>query len=501
MTPGGHPLTGESMKRIWIGLLACALCLFAAAAASLIESEAPGDRVHQHLDAAEKAACSHGSAVFCTHLPLLEIETGGVEIPGKPLGDGTENYTVAADGSSKITCKIELTDHETANNHPDDEPQVASDALIGIRGRSSRSLDMNGYALRLQTAEGENNPQSLAGMAPHHEWVLHGPFLDKSLMRNYMWYNIAGEIMDYAPNVRFCELILNGEYMGVYLLVESITAGDDGARLNLTADRKGNRFSGYALRLDDGSPTPIKNIDPFSIYSYRFPKKINIVYPGADNLTEELAEEIRQDFSAFEKALYSFDFDDDKYGYKAMIDVESFVAFMIINEFTLNYDAGWLSTYVYKDLDGLLRMCIWDFNSACDNYQDSQTEDMGFQFQNFVWYFMLTKDDYFIEAVIDRYAELREDYLSEEYLMDYIDGTVAYLGDAVDRNFEKWGYSFAEEHDMLQPASRNPRTYEEAIAQLKSAIRIRGDWMDENIHTLRQYAAESKVKKFIEHTK
>ena len=43
-------------------------------------------------------------------------------------------------------------------------------------------------------------------MDPHHEWVLHGPFLDKTLIRNYMWYNIAGEIMDYAPNVRFCEV-------------------------------------------------------------------------------------------------------------------------------------------------------------------------------------------------------------------------------------------------------------------------------------------------------
>lgn len=423
-----------------------------------------------------------------------------MEIPGRPVDDKTDIYTTAADGSDEILCSIEMTDHETTNNHPGDVPEIASKAMISVRGRSSRHFDKNGYSLRLVTADGENNPQSLAGMDAHHEWVLHGPFLDKTLMRNYMWYNIAGEIMDYAANVRFCEVILNGEYRGVYVLTESLTAGENGSRLNLTVDSKDNSFTGYLLRLDEGSPVQAKNIDPFSSYTYRSRKVINIEYPGTKNLTPEIAESIRQDFSDFEKALYSFDYDNDKYGYATMIDVESFVDYLIINEFTLNYDAGWLSTYVYKDVDGKLRMCIWDFNSACDNYWDSQTDEMGFQFQNCVWFLMLMKDEEFVEAVIDRYHELRETFLSEEYLFRYIDETAAYLGEAVGRNYEKWGYTFEEEQDLLRPTERNPRSYEEAIANLKEAITVRGTWMDENIHTLRQYAAESKVKKFNEHT-
>ena len=143
-------------------------------------------------------------------------------------------------------------------------------------------------------------------------------------------------------------------------------------------------------------------------------------------------------------------------------------------------------------------MCIWDFNSACDGYQESFMPADDFQMQNCLWYLMLVKDEDFVDRIITRYNQLRETVLSEEYLYSYIDGVVEYLGDAIDRNYEKWGYSFGEEYDMLKPTERNPRSYEEAIDQIKYFLHTRGTWMDEEIETLRQYPAESKVKKFNE---
>lgn len=458
------------------------------------------ERYHQHLEAEPKAACTHATDVFCTHLPLIEIDTGGADIPGRAIDGNIFDLTVTEKGESEILCRLKLTDNQKTNNHIGDTPSVESYAYINVRGRSSRTFDKVGYNVRLVTETEENNPRSLAGMDAHHEWVLHGPFLDKTLIRNYMWYNIAGEFMDYSPNVRFCEMVINGEYMGLYVLTENITAGDDGARLSLSVDRKDNTFTGYLLRMDTGSSNPIKNIDTFSVYSKRFPNKVDIVYPGASNLTEEIAESIRQDFSEFEKTVYSFDYDNEKYGYETMIDVESFVDYFIMNELTLNYDAGWLSTYIYKDIDGKYKMCIWDFNSACDNYQEKAISHKGFQFQYDVWYVMLMKDEGFTEKIISRYAELRKTYLSDDYLNKYVDDTVAYLGDAVGRNFEKWGYTFEDDFGMLTPAERNLGSYDEAIEQLKNSINKRAGWMDKNIHTLRQYSAESKVKKYNEHT-
>jgi len=87
-------------------------------------------------------------------------------------------------------------------------------------------------------------------------------------------------------------------------------------------------------------------------------------------------------------------------------------------------------------------------------------------------------------------------YLNEEYLLSYIDDIVDYLGDAVDRNYEVWGYTFSDSNNLLQPAERNVKSYQEAIEQLKTHIRKRGEFLDQHIDTIKQFSQESKVKKF-----
>lgn len=488
------------MKYKAIGALACAVVLAVSSLNLPYLISADTGRYHQHLQAKKKAPCHHKDDVFCTHLPLLSINTGGREIPGKPVTVNHERvgFTTAKDGSDHIGARLAVFDSEEKNNHPTDAPTLTSDITVHIRGNTSRYFDKAGYRIKLVDEKGKNNPLPLLGMDAHHEWALHGPYLDKTLLRNYMWYNIAGEIMDYAPNVRFCELMINGEYMGVYVLTEVITAGKDGSRLNLTTDAKNNTFSGYLLLLDRIDGEESDHLKSFTTYTYNTKHKLEIKYPGASNMTDKIYEGIKRDFSAFEKALYSYDYDSDRLGYEKYVDVDSFVDYFLINEFTCNYDAGWLSTYIYKAADGKMRMCVWDFNSACDNYQQSMMAPNTFDMESCLWFIMLFKDEDFTERCIRRYKELRQSFLSEEYLNAYIDDVVAYLGPAVERNYEKWGYSFGEEQDLLRPEERNPRSYEEATANLRQFIHIRGNWLDENIETLRQYSAESKVKKFNE---
>ena len=101
-----------------------------------------------------------------------------------------------------------------------------------------------------------------------------------------------------------------------------------------------------------------------------------------------------------------------------------------------------------------------------------------------------------INALTKKYKELRKGVIDEEYLLQYVDDTVEYLGPAIERNYEKWGYSFGEENDILVPASRNPRTYEEAVEQLKTCISERIAYMDENIDRLSVLGHESLNKKF-----
>ncbi len=330
-------------------------------------------------------------------------------------------------------------------------------------------------------------------MAPHYEWALHGPYLDKSLIRNYLCYNIAGEIMGYAPNVRFCEVMFNGEYMGLYVMTETITNGKN-CRLSISKTSKGMTHSGYLIREDRGSETPERNLYTCLNYTYRNGQVIEIKYPRSGDLNPQLIQHIEQDLSDFERSLYSYDYDTDQYGYQHDLDVQSFVDYFLINEFTTNYDSGWLSTYMYKDIGGKYHMVVWDFNSAFDNYIHQQMEPQRFVLQDATWFYMLMKDEAFTECCIQRYRELRSSYLNEEYLMNYIDDVVHYLGDAVDRNYDRWADVLQQ--DMVYGNGRNPRSHEQAVEQMKQAIVERGRWMDENIEVIQQFSHESKVKKF-----
>lgn len=461
------------------------------------------NRYHQHREAYEKAACTdHGDELFCTHLPILNITTD--EPMHKPYYYD-ENGKFFFD-DTLIGASVEYFDNTTENNHLSDVPTVSERALIRVRGASSRDFDKLGYLLKFKEEDLVTNKKvSLSGMTADSEWVLHGPFLDKTLIRNYLCYNLAGEIMDYAPNVRFCEAFLNGEYIGVYLIVEKIEYNKNG-RIHIEKTNPDLSSTPYIIQVDRKPKDAFSSIEVFSTYSYmsvNYGAKrgyYEIVYPGI-SLTQEQKDYIESDISKFERALYSYAYNDKKYGYKAYIDVDSFVDYFLINEFTLNYDAMGLSTFLYRDIGDKMKLCVWDFNSAFDLYEISVISPETFSLQNSMWYSYLFKDKEFVDRVVQRYYELRETFFDEEYVLNYIDETIAYLGPAIERNYEKWGYSFNSEYngkkyDFLVPEERNVRSYDEAVMQLKTCVSERITHMDSHIERLYTLCHDSLNKNY-----
>ncbi len=501
------------MKYKLLGLGAAVALIVCAVVAQ--NYEPPKNRYHQHLESLPKEECTdHGEDLFCTHLPLMSITTDA-PIPDPYLydADGNVVYTDnghAARNDEMVSSLVQYFDSETENNHLTDSPVVSEQALIRIRGNTSREYDKPGYLLKFKADDLVTNLDvSFSGMTPDNEWALHGPFLDKSLIRNYLCYNLAGEIMDYAPNVRFCELFLNGEYMGLYLIIEKVGFNKDG-RIDITRSDPKLASTSYILQADRGATNPVYALSTFANYSYLTAPvggrsgQLEIVYPGK-TLTEEQYEFIESDFSEFEKALFSYDYADAKKGYRNYIDTDSFVDYFLINEFTLNYDSMRFSTYLYKDIGEPLKLCVWDFNSAFDYYGVSVVSPETFGLHNRLWYQYLFKDERFVDQVVERYYELREEYFNEEYLFNYIDETLAYLGPAIDRNFEKWGYSFQStyngvSYDFLSPVERNVRSHEEAIAQIKDTISSRIVHMDSNLDRLYSLCHES-INKAYNHDK
>ncbi|MBK9013269.1 MAG: CotH kinase family protein [Saprospiraceae bacterium] len=158
-------------------------------------------------------------------LPIFVVNTsGGAQIVDEPKtiahlgviwnGDGATNY---------------LTD-----------PFNEYDGQIGIeiRGSSSQSFPKKNYAMETQNADSTSNNVSVLGFPKENDWVLHGPYSDKTLMRNALAFTLGSWIMPYAPRVRYCELVINGDYRGVYVFTEKIKQDDNRVNISKLAQMK-----------------------------------------------------------------------------------------------------------------------------------------------------------------------------------------------------------------------------------------------------------------------
>ncbi len=100
-----------------------------------------------------------------------------------------------------------------------------------IRGRGNLSWSMHQKSYKLEF----KNKQTLLGMPKDRDRALISNYADKSLMKNYLMYHLATKMgMPYAPRCEYVELYLNKEYLGVYLLTETIKKSQN--RVNLRQD-------------------------------------------------------------------------------------------------------------------------------------------------------------------------------------------------------------------------------------------------------------------------
>lgn len=126
-------------------------------------------RYHQHQEAQEKKPCSHDKDTFCTHLPLMSIDTGGASIPGKPVMENHTRvgYTTAEDGSDRIQAQMAVFDDEEKNNHLTDTPTVTNNCSKVIHKDKPPKMDGFYYSPNVVGSFGKRKSSKLSN----------GPFL------------------------------------------------------------------------------------------------------------------------------------------------------------------------------------------------------------------------------------------------------------------------------------------------------------------------------------
>ena len=337
---------------------------------------------------------------------------------------------------------------------------VDYDGHIGIklRGNSSLSFNQKKYSIETQDVSGKSMNVSLLGLPEEHDWVLLAPYMDVSMIRDPLAFQLWEEMGYWAPRRKMVEVIFNDDYKGVYILTEKIK--QDKNRVDIAKlkpeDNSGRELTGgYILRIDtyDNEDATFES-KVAGIGNGLLNKKVvwTCLTPKKGKLTDRQYNYITSYIDSMEQCFLSENFADRKNGYSRYINTSSFVDYLIHTELSLNADAYKRSAYFTKkkqNEDGSGgKLCagpVWDYNLAYGNCNFCGANDIyGWAYEGcntsptpFFWK-RLMEDPEFVKAVGKRYRELRSGILSEKHIDSIIDGYAKLLADAQKRHFAKY---------------------------------------------------------------
>lgn len=421
-----------------------------------------------------------------TNLPLVIINTNGAIISDEP----------------KITVDMKIIFNGSgAYNSPADMGNIyTGKAGIEFRGAYSQSLPQKPYGFETRDNLGNNLNVPLLGMPAENDWILMANYNDKVFMRNTLAFHLFSKMGHYAPRTNLCEVIINGEYMGVFVLTEKIKQDKNRlaiAKLDADDNAADSLTGGYMFSIDyyDNYNSWTSNFAPAD----RPDGQVHFVYkyPEPESITSQQKNYIKSFVNVLESKLYGSTFRDPVAGYRAYMDVHSFIDYFIIGEVSRNVDAYKKSCYYHKnrdDKDGLLHAGpVWDFDWAWKNIYDNcyiyeVTDGSNWAYKvnecnNWPvvpsWIKRLLEDPAFRSELHARYTDLRRTILSEDYLNHYIDSVQLLVNEAQQRHYQKWpilGQNVgAPEVDA--PAA----TFAGEIEKFRNWITLRLAWLDENM--------------------
>ena len=439
---------------------------------------------------------AHAQTLTESNLAIVVITTdGGQTIPDEP--------GVLADMAIYDKPGTNVT-----NNITTDTPVYTGKIDIETRGNSSQFFPKKSFGFETKDAAGvEDIDVSIFGMPAEEDWILNAFYADKTFMRDVLAHHIASQMGRYSSRTKFVEVVLNGEYQGIYVAMEKIKRNKDRVDISKlkTDDISGSDVTGgYILKFDsnqDGADPEWTSPFP-ALGETGYNPAILIDYPRASDLQPEQFAYIREFVTEFETALAGPDFKDPAVGYRKYLDVDYAVDYYLVQEVMKNLDAWKVSTYFFKEKStkgGLLKFGpAWDYDRSSGNIQfcylntvlptGSWTWEYNLQCLerdpirlplSVFWPQRLLEDEYFTQKLRSRYQALRQSTLRTDSLMAFIDRNVARLdAGPQQRNFTKWPILTEEifYNDVYGNVS-----YAGEVADLKSWLTEHLIWMDEQL--------------------
>ena len=345
--------------------------------------------------------------------------------------------------------------------NPDNTIDYQGSTSMRGRGNSTWWYGKKPYALKLDKKD------KILGMKKHKRWCLLANCIDRTLMRNAVAFEISRKTsLEYTPDGRFVELILNGEHKGCYYLCEQIKVDENRvnvAELDETATSGSAITGGYVFELDTYYDEEYKFKSARFNYPWMF-KDPDVVNPAQFNYVANYVSEM-------ENALL----DPSKFAnreFESYMDLTSFVDYWIINELAMNEEVkGPKSTYMNKDIDGKMKAGpVWDFDWG--TFVTYKTDK--FSCKDAVYYGRLFQDPGFVSLVKTRWNQLKPALSTE--IPAFIDAKKAELAKSDVLNIRMWPLNWGE-----RPNNDESLSFDAAVDQLKRSYMEKLNWMDAQI--------------------
>lgn len=380
-----------------------------------------------------------GTAAVSGSLPVLHIETENSE----PVVSKTE-YLDAS-------YWIESADGKGGLIGSEDEPLPMQ---IRGRGHSSWLSPKKPYKIKL------GNKTELLGMPKNKHWALLKP--TENTVAGLQLGRIMG--MAWTPDFRPVEVVLNGDYIGLYFLTETIRIDE-------------NRVNIYEQKDQETDPALIEGGWLVEVDNYRDECQITIPensrwnltlrYHSPEDLSDAQLQWLTREFKSINAAVYSPD--KTSTDWEEHFDVESMARFFVLQEVMDNPDGFHGSFYLHKDKGPDTKWIagpIWDlvcYNREKTDYTFRMKVHYGFTPH---WIGELIQYDSFCEAVEKVWREVYPNRLSEVF--GYIDETVLPLAQAWANDCARWN------EDPSQTARLR-------ADRIKKALRRNIDWFDRHL--------------------
>ena len=422
--------------------------------------------------------------------PAAWFDFDGFESPVAVLRINTFEEAIPDAPSIRGRMEIVWTDTTVSHASYGAPSNLVTNIEIEKRGRWSQFVyPKNGYAIETKDFHWEDTDVSPLLMPLEEDWTLHGPYGDRSFMRNVLAMRLANKQRNYASRTRFVELFINGDYEGLYVMMEKIKRGEDRVDIaKLKPDEiSGDDVTGGYIFKTDWEPVDWRS--SFNMLSDTTKIPYTYAYPKRKNIAQQQESYIQNYVDDWEHSMQNTTVTyNGKYWHQYM-DLASFVDFFLMMELTKDIDAYRASTYYHKKKDSnggkIYAGPVWDFNFAfglvdyCQGYLPN-----GYMFSgnwcsgtNPAWWEDLVYTPLFSDAVNCRWKELRTSVWHKDSIKTFIADNEALLMSAATRNHSRWPLMGSNPSAVKYIAA----TFSGDVAIMEDWLMDRIDWLDSNM--------------------